>query len=131
MKSRNLRILVIDDIWSFAELVLKEVGFEVVVERDGDEALRSYLEEGHYDVVLTDLEHPGLSGYDLVKAILKENPRQAMAVLTAHFEWPEVPVPVLQKPFQMQELLDLIKSLTGVHKVLSPTLYKQKYESPN
>ena len=47
---------------------LNAAGFEVDLAHDGSEALGLY-QRGRYGVVLTDLTMPGLSGYDLARAI--------------------------------------------------------------
>jgi len=49
---------------------------------NGDDALR-LCREGRYDVVLTDLDHPGLNGVELAEQILRENKRQRLGFVTA------------------------------------------------
>ena len=83
-----MKILIVNDSPSdFSEEVLMATAdFKVEVDRalDGDEALRLYRRKrGRYDLVLTDIDHPGLDGFDLAKAILKKNPAQALAFVTA------------------------------------------------
>jgi CheY-like chemotaxis protein len=62
---------------------LVEAGFELEFVMDGDEALARYRQSRSYDLVLTDLYHPGLDGVELARAIRRENPTQAIAVFTA------------------------------------------------
>src|SRR5262245_21236629 len=50
--------------------------FELELETDGNEALKRYRERGPYDLVLSDLRLPGLSGPDLARAIRSKNPAQ-------------------------------------------------------
>jgi len=63
--------------------MLAKAGFELEFAVDGDDALTRYRRNGPYDLVLTDLVHPGLDGAELVRTIRHENPTQAIAVLTA------------------------------------------------
>ncbi len=85
-------------------------------EADGDEALAHYLEFGPYDLVLTDYIHPGMDGIELAVAIRRKNPVQPIALVTAVavFVEPFPPmvkdISVLEKPWQKQELLELVKS---------------------
>ena len=62
---------------------LAQAGFELEFAADGDDALARYRESGPYDLVLTDLYHPGLNGVELARAVRRENPAQAIAVFTA------------------------------------------------
>jgi len=54
---------------------------EVEVVASGEEAI-ARLEEGAYDLVLTDLVMPGLSGLDVLKAAREADPRTAVIVIT-------------------------------------------------
>ena len=61
---------------------LTQAGFELDFVVDGDEALARFRQKGPYDLVLTDLYHPGLDGISLAWAVRRENPTQAIAVFT-------------------------------------------------
>jgi DNA-binding NtrC family response regulator len=50
---------------------------------DGDGAITHYRQQGPYDLVLTDLYHPGMDGVELARAIRRDNPSQAIAMFTA------------------------------------------------
>jgi len=65
------RILVIDDnaaIRELLRLVLEEEGYEVIEAADGAEGLRRYQAEPT-DLVITDLEMPGMDGLELLRAL--------------------------------------------------------------
>ncbi len=65
------KILIIEDDESIADLesdYLAISGYEVDVERDGDEGLRRAL-EGEYDLFILDLMLPGRDGFDICKKI--------------------------------------------------------------
>ncbi len=72
------RILVVDDALTIRELqrsILERAGYEVATAGDGNEALRA-LAEVPADLVLTDVEMPGLDGFGLTEAI-RAGPRGA------------------------------------------------------
>lgn len=74
----------------------------MVTEPNGNKAFRRYRMEGPFDLVLTDIEHNGMNGAELMHAIRKKNSEQNVRIITG---WP-----VLQKPFTQKQLLDFIKS---------------------
>lgn len=76
MAMAKKRVLVVDDSYPSARLleaVLDADGFHVQVARDAGRALAIANQEP-FDVVLVDLELPGMSGCELTRA-LKTNPR--------------------------------------------------------
>lgn len=84
-----MRILVVDDNEPIAEIIstfLKREGdFQVESQVNGDAAFQHYCEHGPYDLVVTDLIHPGMDGLVLSRAIRKKNPKQAIAAFTANW----------------------------------------------
>ena len=81
------RILVVEDDpeWAlFAVYVLSHRGqFDVTHTADPAAALRLAAAE-HWDLVLTDLELPGMTGLELVAALRQVAPALPVAVVTAH-----------------------------------------------
>jgi DNA-binding NtrC family response regulator len=80
------RILVVDDDDAVRELcadALAEAGFAVESVNSADAALRE-LDAGRFDVVLTDLRMPGLSGLDLLRAIRDGHSEVDVVLMTAH-----------------------------------------------
>ena len=83
-KKKEARILVIDDeesVRSVLSRILTQVKYQVNVAKDGEEGIRLFNER-EFDVVLTDLGMPGLSGWDVCKAIKKKNPRTPVGMIT-------------------------------------------------
>jgi FixJ family two-component response regulator/GGDEF domain-containing protein len=79
------RILAVDDqryFRVFLEDLLVQQGFEVRTARSGDEALH-LLERESFDVVVTDLVMPGLSGAELVERLRARAPEQDVIVVTS------------------------------------------------
>jgi two-component system chemotaxis sensor kinase CheA len=82
---RSGRVLVVDDAMTVRELqrtILERAGYAVVTAIDGLDALAN-LDEAEPDLVLTDIEMPGMDGLDLTRAI-RINPR-----------WANVPIVIL------------------------------------
>src|SRR5688572_24186869 len=66
---RVLRVLVADDdadIREFVETVLADEQFSATFADDGRQALE-FLEAGEFDLLLTDIRMPGMSGFELVR----------------------------------------------------------------
>jgi len=80
------RILVVDDEKGQREIlntILKKEGYHVVDVPGAREALER-LDTEEFDLILTDLKMKGLSGMDLLKKILEDNPQQSVVMMTAH-----------------------------------------------
>lgn len=79
------RILIVDDdgpMRSFLCTVLGEEGYRLVEARNGTEGL-AMLSASDFDLVITDLRMPGLSGLDLVREGKKARPEALWVVITA------------------------------------------------
>ena len=80
------RILVVEDDESLrraTDVLLQKAGYTTTVAADLPEAL-GVLRESPQDLVLTDLNLPGPSGLDLVKAVHTEYPDTVVVVITAY-----------------------------------------------
>ncbi len=107
-------ILVVDDdpsILDMTEDLLTEAGFEVTKCGSGEEALE-LAEERDWDVVLSDLQMPGIDGLDLLAEMRERRPHTPIILMTA-FGTIQVAVSAMRagaldfvtKPFQAEELL--------------------------
>jgi two-component system, chemotaxis family, sensor kinase CheA len=77
------RVLIVDDELMVRELersILSRAGFEVVAAADGAQALQ-LLREQQVDLVLTDLEMPGVDGFALTRAIRADARLTSLPVL--------------------------------------------------
>lgn len=63
--------------------ILERKGYSVDPARNGQEALQR-LDESTYDLVITDLNMPGMDGMQLLRAMHERNLRPATIVLTGH-----------------------------------------------
>ena len=78
-------ILVVEDdelLRSFLTTILREDGYRVTEAGNGKEGLERFL-AGAYDLVITDLRMPGLSGLDLLLTGKKEKPEARWIIMTA------------------------------------------------
>lgn len=116
----KLRILVVDDDREIREVLrdmLSMDGHFLTTCADGYEALKS-LTDGEYDLMITDLGMPGMSGLELAKSAHDEHPAMGIAMITG---WgtqldPDEIVSsgiriVLSKPFHIKEIKALIEDV--------------------
>jgi CheY-like chemotaxis protein len=83
-ESRQARILVIDDEESVRDVLsrmLQARGHHVAVASDGEEGIARFRSEP-FDLVLTDLGMPKLSGWEVGKTIKAINPKVPVAMIT-------------------------------------------------
>jgi two-component system response regulator PilR (NtrC family) len=115
----KVKILVVDDELSmreFLSILLEREGYAVSVAGSAEEALRM-LEAALFDLVLSDVNMPGLSGIELLGRIKEKSPETAVLMLTA-FSAAEQAVEAMKlgaydyvcKPFKNEELKQLIKN---------------------
>lgn len=86
MKPNDYSILLVDDEASILLSVnrsLSKTGYKVDMANNGEEAIEK-LDKGSYDLVITDLLMPGLTGIDVLKAAKKTNENINVIILTAH-----------------------------------------------
>ena len=117
--SRAGRVLVVEDEDEVREIltsVLRSDGHAVVACEDGDRALAA-LEREAFDLVITDLGMPGLSGWDVARAVKELRPGTPVAMVTG---WSEQIDPaaagsegvdyLIAKPFRRQEIRVMVAS---------------------
>ena len=84
--SSNAHILVVDDESAIRYSItktLQRVGFQVESAASGEEALQM-MGQKNYDVVLTDIRMPGITGVDLLSRIKEESPDAIVILLTGY-----------------------------------------------
>ncbi len=118
------RILVVEDEVDTRELLdftLRWNGHDVDIAEGGREALE-LLAHRSYDVILTNLHMPGMSGEDLYRRIEHGWPHLAPRIVFVTAAPPDNafraqyggrPVPVLTKPYTPERLLQMIKSVVA------------------
>jgi len=127
MMQTPIRILVVDDESAIRRALrppLVELGFQVVDATRGEEALQM-LRGGGFDVVLLDVNMPGIGGIETLRRIRSFAPRLPVLILTVRDAEAEK-VEALElgaddyvtKPFSMRELIARIR--TAVRRVRAP-----------
>lgn len=115
---KTYSILVIDDEENICEILmeyLKREGYTVVTALSGGKGLALFRER-YFDTVITDLNMPDLSGWDIARQIRKEKPNTFIILLTG---W-EIKIDdinnreknvdmVLQKPIDFSKLSGIVR----------------------
>ncbi len=79
-------VLLIDDDPSLRRVIeytLEQGGYRVLAAASGEEGL-DLFEREHPEVVITDIQMPGLSGYDVLARVKADCPEAVVIVITAH-----------------------------------------------
>ncbi len=128
MSFKKAKILLIEDDPGIAETlkrVLAEEGYQVTVERRGDEGLARSAKEP-FQLVITDLKLPGLSGLDLVRQLHSVQPRLPIILVTA-FGTTETAIEAMKfgaydyvlKPFDIRKMIELVARAADSHRCMS------------
>lgn len=120
----DARILLVDDDPMITELIIDMLsldGYNVDTAPNGIAALAK-IEGRRYDLILTDLHMPEMDGAGLYRELAKRqtHPPQKIIFLTgtagtseAHRLAQETGLPMLRKPFNLVELLELVRKVLG------------------
>ena len=130
MKSQP-KILLIEDDAGIVGGLKKELqveGYDVAVAERGDNGL-AQAKEHPFDVVITDLKMPGLSGLELVEQLHAAKPKLPIILVTA-FGTTDSAIEAtklgaydyLLKPFDMAELLDLVAKSVACNRLMSESV---------
>jgi CheY-like chemotaxis protein len=111
-EARPPRVLVIDDDPSVREVIrylLASFGYDCETAPDGATGLALFA-EGGWDLVLTDLVMPEISGWEVVETIRGRAPSMPIVLITALSDAAvmrradDLRVPVIAKPFRLEML---------------------------
>ncbi|GAM11517.1 acetoacetate metabolism regulatory protein AtoC [Geobacter sp. OR-1] len=113
------RVLVVDDELSMREfliILLEREGYNAEQAADAEEALIR-LESGNYELVISDVSMPGLSGLELLDRIKQLTPETAVLLITA-YTTAEQAVEAMKlgaydyiaKPFKVEEIKVLVRN---------------------
>lgn len=116
----SIRVLVVEDRPTdrdAIELALSASGYVVDLADNGEDALR-HLEEDTYDLLVTDLLMPGVSGFDILTTLSKRGMGLPVVVVSAYVT-PEVykclklheRLEVVKKPYKIETLIEVVQSL--------------------
>lgn len=123
-QTKKIRVLIAEDNavnQLIASRIIKDHGFEGVVAEDGKKAI-TQLEQHDFDIVLMDIQMPEMDGYQAIKFIRQNMPRQKsipIIALTAHAVKDEIEKcffaganDYLAKPFTSAALIKKIENWT-------------------
>lgn len=115
-----MRLLVVEDERALCDMItksLRQAGYEVDACCDGDKA-EEYLISEQYDLVVLDLNLPGMDGMELLRTIRAEDRETKVLILSARSEVTDRVAGLdagandyLSKPFHLDELEARIRNL--------------------
>lgn len=122
MKSK--RILIVDDEPSMRMAIsesLESCGYLTETAIDGAEALRKF-ERGVWDLVVTDVRMPGISGLEVLKEVRKQAPETPVILITAYGTvntaveaMKSGATDFIMKPFSLEDLEAAVRKIFVVH----------------
>ena len=114
------RILVVDDDLDHAEslaVILEMEGHEVTVAGSGEEALEKFS-AGEFDLSFLDLKLPGMNGVEVLAEMRRRRPGSRAVLMTGYRVEQliaqaigEGALRVLRKPFEIEEVLTLVREI--------------------
>jgi len=117
-----VRIMIIEDDEEMRSLLkdfFEEEGFETDSVSNGVDALQMFSKD-HFDLVITDIRMPGLTGLDILPRIRRLKPETPVIVMTAYgsddvrrraFE--RGATTYLEKPIQLSKLRSVIREMVS------------------
>jgi len=133
------RILIVDDDPGQRSLLnsfLKSQDFDTVVVDSGEKALEA-LRGGRFDMMISDVRMPGLSGLETLRAARKEHIHVPVLLVTAFTDVRDAvtamrdgAVNYLAKPIDLDELLESVQLATGIAES-APVRYREDKPLPD
>ena len=120
------RILIIDDedsIRDYLSMMLEREGYEVSASESGKKALKLNTKKA-YDVVITDIQLPGMTGLEILTALRESDPELPVIIITGHASQ-ESAIEALNmgafyyllKPVSNEELKQVVRTALEVHRL--------------
>ena len=117
-RSDPLRVLAVDDdaiVLLNTVTMLEDLGHSVAEVHSGPQALEA-LEEGEFDLLISDFAMPGMNGGELIRRAREVRPGIRAAIVSGYADLPEgtaLDVPRLGKPITEDDLAMLIARMTA------------------
>ncbi len=113
------KILVVDDepsMLEFLDIMLRKEGYDVTCTTSGKEAI-DFCGGSHYDMVITDIKMPKVTGLDVLRRVKEISPETAIILITAYATMEtaiqamkEGAYDYISKPFRVDEIKMIIKN---------------------
>jgi two-component system response regulator PilR (NtrC family) len=141
MKTSKGKILVADDEKSMREVLdifLKGEGYDVSVADGGESAIEA-IKKDIFELVITDLKMPKVSGFDLLKTVKETSPDTIVVIITA-FGTTESAVEAMklgafdyiQKPFKMDDIRLVVKNAIEKQRLQKDvSILKEQLKTPS
>ena len=110
-----MRVLVVDDEALIVVLTaswLEDLGCEVETAFNGSQALTKLWNDRHIEVLITDVNMPGISGYQLAERAKEMRPELKVIMLSGAETDPHG-WPLVRKPFLRSDLMRAISDVGG------------------
>lgn len=118
---KDVRVLLVEDDAAVREIaggLLRDLGCAVTTAENGAAALEALEEGAPYDLLMSDIVMPGgVSGVDLARSASVHRPDMAILLTTGYagerldVAPADLPWPVLRKPFQVEQLAEMVSAL--------------------
>ncbi|MGD9897603.1 MAG: response regulator [Calditrichaceae bacterium] len=118
------RLLIVDDEETltfslYQSFILSDKDYEVITANSGDEALTK-INENPFDLIITDILMPGMSGIDLLKRVKQDFPKTEIVIMTAYGSNDRRDEVLklgarfyIEKPFEMKEFKKIVLEILG------------------
>jgi len=127
LKEKPARILVVDDdlgVRNLIQTLLTKAGFRAEVAAEALIA-QQLLADHEYDVVISDIMMPGISGIELLKLIHQDTPDLPVILITGNPDLKTASeairtasaVDYLCKPFSVDQILQTVKRAVGIKRI--------------
>ena len=126
-----MRILLIDDDVNLCKVLAYQLSkheYQVTTARNGEEGLSLFF-KNEFDIVITDIQMPDISGIDVLKKIRSKNEKIIIVIITAHGSVENAieacrlgANDYLTKPFGQEQLLFIIEKAIQVQKIQDENL---------
>lgn len=109
-------VLVVDDeplVLDVTATMLQDLGCEVVTAGGGQEALQKLATDRRIEILITDINMPGMDGCELAAAAVRMRKKLRVIVLSGR-DQDGCGFPLVRKPFLAEDLKRTMKQNTGL-----------------
>jgi two-component system, cell cycle response regulator CpdR len=108
-------VLVVDDeplVLQVTAAMLEDLGCEVITAHNAEEALKKLITDDRIEILMTDINMPGMDGCDLAKSAVQMRDDLKVVVLSGRSECHGFPL--VRKPFSREDLVRTMAHNTGL-----------------